>query len=318
MTTRPQRTQFPHSDQLVVTDAGLETWLLYDRGIELPEFAAYPLVATADGRAALAEYYDHFMAIAAAADAAVELDTPTWRANPDWARALGHDSDELAAFLVQSVNVVAEARGRWTGDRPLIIGGAVGPRGDGYAHSQTDRAAAAAYHSFQIDRMADTPVDVITAMTMGSTEEAIGIVDAAARVELPVIVSFTVETDGRLPSGTSLVEAIETTDRATDGYPIHYMVNCAHPTHFDRLVRTGEPWLERLGGLRANASTRSHEELDEATELDRGDRHDLARRYAELGSLLPAMHVVGGCCGTDHHHVAAIVDAVSADRTFAS
>jgi homocysteine S-methyltransferase len=311
MTTHLQRTHFPSSDQLVMTDAGLETWLLFDRGIDLPEFAAYPLVATVDGRAALTEYYDHFLAIADEAGTAVTLDAPTWRANPDWATALGHGRGELASYIAASVNLVADARDRWAGDQPFVIGGAVGPRGDGYAFNATDPAAAAAYHSFQIDCMADTPVDIVTAMTIGSTEEAIGIARAAARVELPVVVSFTVETDGRLPSGTPLGDAVQATDKATDGYPTHYMINCAHPTHFDSLVRTGEPWLARVGGLRANASTLSHAELDEATQLDRGDPGDLARRYADLRSFLPALHVVGGCCGTDHRHVAAIVDAIT-------
>ena len=309
MTTNPHRTPFPPADQLVVTDAGLETWLLFDKGVELPEFAAYPLAGTTEGRATLAEYYAHYAAIAAASGAAVVLDAPTWRANPEWAAAVGHDEAQLAELIGAAVDVVVEARSCWTGSQPFLVGGAVGPRGDGYQASATDADSAQAYHSFQIGVMATLPVDVVTAMTIGTVEEAVGIVRAAAAVELPVIVSFTVETDGRLPSGTPLGDAIEATDAATDGYATHFMVNCAHPTHFDTVLAGGEPWTARLGGIRANASTLSHAELDEAEELDRGDAGDLARRYAALREAIPSIHVVGGCCGTDHHHVAALVAA---------
>ena len=90
------------------------------------------------------------------------------------------------------------------------------------------------------------------------------------------------------------------------------MVNCAHPTHFAHLFTDAAPWTSRIGGLRANASSLSHAELDEALELDRGDPGDLAAAYLELRGILPALHVVGGCCGTDHHHVEAIARAVCA------
>jgi S-methylmethionine-dependent homocysteine/selenocysteine methylase len=171
---------------------------------------------------------------------------------------------------------------------------------------------AAAYHAFQLGCLADMPCDVATAMTICYADEAIGIARAARDAGLPVVISFTVETDGRLPSEMTLADAIAATDDATGGYPVHYGVNCAHPTHFDRIL-TGE-WTSRLGALRANASAKSHAELDEAEELDRGDVDDLAARYAELGRRLPALHVIGGCCGTDEHHVDAIARAFTLER----
>jgi len=311
MTTIAQRRPFPPSDTVVVTDAGLETWLLFDRGIDLPAFAAYPLAETSDGRAVLTEYYEHYAAIAESVGAAVVLEAPTWRANPDWAATLGHDRPALAELIAASVGVVSDVRDRWHGTNPFLVGGAVGPRGDGYRIDDTmDAETAATYHSFQIGCMADTPIDVVTAMTIGYADEAIGITRASERADVPVVISFTVETDGRLPSGMALAEAIEMTDAATDGYPTHYMINCAHPTHFDHLVDGPEPWHSRIGGLRANASTLSHAELDEAAELDAGDPDDLAARYVKLRSVLPALHVVGGCCGTDHRHVQAIATAL--------
>ena len=310
--TNAHRTPFPTADTVVVTDSGLETWLLFERGIDLPAFAAYPLAATDEGRAVLTEYYEQHMAVAEAVGAAVELEAPTWRANPDWAATLGHDRGQLARLIDDAVGVVDALRSRWTGSGPFLVGGAVGPRGDGYVIDVAMTAEEAAdYHSFQMDCLAGTPVDVATAMTIGYVDEAVGIALAAQRAGLPVVMSFTVETDGRLPSGMTLGEAIEATDEGTGAYPVHYMVNCAHPTHFDHVLDPAAPWASRIGGVRANASTLSHAELDEAEELDAGDPDDLAARYTQLRSLLPRLHVVGGCCGTDHRHVEKIAKRFS-------
>jgi homocysteine S-methyltransferase len=307
------RIPFPSADQLVIADAGLETWLLFDRGFELPSFAAYPLAATDEGRAALAEYYGGFVQLAASLGTALVLDAPTWRANPDWAATVGHDGEHLTELITAAVGVVDDARSAWTGDHPCLISGAVGPRGDGYVVGDAMGAeSAAVYHSFQIEAFATTPVDVVTAMTLTYVEEAIGIARAAEAAGLPVDIAFTVETDGRLPSGMPLGEAIEATDAATGGYPLHYMINCAHPTHFAGVLAEAAPWTARLGALRANASSLSHAELDEAIELDRGDPADLAARYQDLLEQVPSIHVVGGCCGTDHQHVKAIATAVRA------
>jgi homocysteine S-methyltransferase len=310
MTTERTRTPFPPPGTPVVTDAGLETWLVFDHGIDLPSFAAYPLVQTPEGRALLTEYYAHYVAIAADAKAAVELEAPTWRANPDWAATLGHDRPTLARLIEASVDVVHQLRSGWASDQPFLVGGAVGPRGDGYRIDVAMSADEAAdYHTFQIGCLAQTPADVVTAMTICYADEAIGIARAAAAAGMPAVISFTLETDGRLPSGMSLGDAIEMTDAATASYPTHYMINCAHPTHFDAVLDGSASWATRIGGLRANASTLSHAELDEMEELDAGDPDDLARRYVALRPQLPALSVIGGCCGTDHRHVAAITKA---------
>ncbi|MEO8266211.1 MAG: homocysteine S-methyltransferase family protein [Ilumatobacteraceae bacterium] len=305
-----QPTPWPPMGVDVVTDAGLETWLVFQRGIDLPAFAAYPLVATDEGRALLTEYYGYYAEIARSIEAAVLLETATWRANPDWAALLGHDRTVLTELISASVDVVNEVRGGWTGEQPFLIGGTVGPRGDGYRIDSTMGADDAAdYHSFQIACMAAAGVDVVTALTMGYAEEAVGIVRSAEAAGLPVVVSFTLETDGTLPSGMLLRDAIDATDAATGGYPLHYMINCAHPTHFDHVLDGAAPWAARIGGLRANASRLSHAELDEMMQLDEGDPDDLAARYVRLRSALPGLRVIGGCCGTDHRHVAAIAHA---------
>ncbi len=304
------RSPFPTPDTVVVTDAGLETWLVFDKGVELPSFAAYPLAGTSDGRALLAEYYAHYVGIAGRTGAACLLEAATWRANPDWAATLGHDRTALAELIAAAVAVPESFRSSWRGPGPLLVGGVVGPRGDGYRIDDAMTAEEACdYHSFQIGVMADTSIDLATAMTICYVDEAVGIVRAARAHALPVVISFTLETDGRLPSGMTLGEAIEATDSATDGYVTHYMVNCAHPTHFAAVLDAAAGWSGRLRGVRANASTLSHQELDEMEVLDAGNPVDLAQWYVALRDGLPQLHVIGGCCGTDHRHVEAIASA---------
>jgi len=310
--TSPKDNPFPTTGT-VVTDAGLETWLLFQNGVDLPAFAAYPLVDSDEGRRLLHEYYDGFLEIARQHGAGLQLEAPTWRANPEWAATLGHDLDELARYIDLSIGLIAGIKEGWTVEGPCILGGVVGPRGDGYRIDGTRTAVEAAdYHSFQINRMAAAGAEVVSAITMGYVEEAIGVADAAKAAGLPAVISFTLETDGCLPSSMPLAEAIAAVDEATGGYPLHYMINCAHPTHFESVPDPDAAWTARIGGLRANASRLSHAELDVMTELDEGDPDDLAQRYVALRSAMPGLKVIGGCCGTDHRHVGAIAAAWSA------
>jgi homocysteine S-methyltransferase len=195
-------------------------------------------------------------------------------------------------------------------ERPIVVNGAIGPRGDGYVPGELmTPEEAEEYHAEQIATFAGTDADMVAGITMNYFEEAIGLARAAAAQGMPVVISFTVETDGRLITGQDLRAAIEGVDDASARAPIYYMINCAHPTHFKHVLDDGE-WLSRIAGIRANASTLSHAQLDEADELDAGDPAELASGYAELNRQLPNLHVVGGCCGTDHRHVAAISSAV--------
>ena len=175
-------------------------------------------------------------------------------------------------------------------------------------------AEAAAYHGLQARAFAEAGAQMMSAITMTYAEEAIGVARAAAAVGLPAVISFTVETDGHLPSGQTLGDAIAQVDDACQVAPAYYMVNCAHPTHFSSELDVGAPWLARVHGVRANASRLSHAELDEATELDRGDIGELGALYAALASTVD-LCVVGGCCGTDHEHVATIANALEIPTT---
>lgn len=288
-----------------LTDGGLETSLVFQAGIDLPDFAAFPLLDSEHGRTALAKYYGPYLDLAEHTGTGFVLDTPTWRANLDWGARLGYDAVGLAAINRRAVEFVTGL----ADERPAlqrVINGVIGPRGDGYVVGATmSPSEAAAYHALQARAFAEAGAEMITAVTMTYAEEAIGIVRAAAAVSLPVVISLTTETDGRLPSGQTLGDAIRQIDAAARGIPAYYMVNCAHPTHFAAELDPSYEWAHRIGGIRANASRLSHAELDQATELDRGDIAELGLLYRELTSVLH-MHVVGGCCGTDVEHIATI------------
>ena len=294
--------------ELFLTDGGLETTLVFLEGIELPDFAAFPLVDTEVGRASLRSYFLPYLELAQRTSGRIVLDTPTWRANPDWGARLGYDADALRQVNHRALELVrglADERP----DLTSVLNGVVGPRGDGYVVGATMTATeAAGYHRLQCQAFAGAGADMVTGVTMTYAEEAIGLVRAAAAEGLPAVVSLTVETDGRLPSGQTLADAVREVDESTDAGPAYFMVNCAHPSHFIDVL-DGD-WVDRVKAIRANASTMSHAELDDAEDLDRGDPTALAQDYARLRQRLPDLRVVGGCCGTDHEHIARIADAL--------
>jgi len=293
-----------YPDRPAVTDGGLETDLIFHGGVEMPHFAAFPLVETSDGRALLDHYFARYATIAARAGVAVMLETPTWRASADWGDKLGYTPAALAGLNESAVALMAEV-GERHAETDVIVGGTVGPRGDGYRPEflmTPDEAAE--YHAPQVDAFARAGAAVVTAYTLTDAGEAIGFVRAARAAGLPVAVSFTVETDGRLPTGATLAEAVTTVDEA--GGPDYFLVNCAHPQHIEPALTEPGAWRERVAGLRCNASTRSHAELDEAEQLDEGDPQSLAAGVAALHDSFPNLSIVGGCCGTDARHVAAM------------
>jgi S-methylmethionine-dependent homocysteine/selenocysteine methylase len=294
-----------------LTDSGLETTLIFKQAIDLPSFAAFVLLETPDGRRRLRDYFERHADLARNADCGFIAEAPTWRANPDWARGLGYDSRALDAINQSAITLLADLRdgdGRDRGE--YLISGCIGPRGDGYdASREISPEEAERYHAEQIASFARTQADLVSALTITNTAEAIGITRAARKAGMPVVISFTLETDGRLPSGERLGEAIMSVDALTDHGPAYYMINCAHPTHLELALEADGRWLGRLRGFRANASRRSHAELDAATELDDGNPRELAREYAALTARFPELTILGGCCGTDERHIEQIARA---------
>lgn len=296
---------------IFLTDGGIETTLIFHEGLDLPYFAAFDLMKTEAGRLALEKYFRTYAEIAHRRGVGFVLESATWRASQDWGDLLGYSADDMAEFNHEAIAMLHEIRGEFESPNShFVISGCVGPRGDGYDPGvMMTEQEAKAYHSAQIETFRDAGADLVTAITMTYVDEAIGIARAAAAAGMPAVISFTVETDGTLPAGQTLGEAIKAVDRATGNGPAYFMINCAHPTHFEDALRDGESWLERIGGIRANASRMSHAELDEAEQLDDGDPIELGAQYRDLQRLLPNLVVMGGCCGTDHRHVEAIYSA---------
>ncbi|WP_127114000.1 homocysteine S-methyltransferase family protein [Shimia sediminis] len=289
---------------------GMETDLIFTQSIDLPGFASYPLLETEEGRELLRRYFREVMAVARASGLGVILESPTWVASRDRAEPLGYTPDQLDRLNTEAIALMAEVR-QAEGDLPTVISANVGPRDDAYAPSeQMDAKEAERYHAAQMATLAKTDADLISAYTLAYPAEAIGIVRAAQKHNLPVIVSFTVETDGRLPTGTSLKEAIELVDSETEGYASYYMVNCAHPDHLAAPLEDTSR-MPRLKGIIANASRCSHAELDEATELDAGNPEELGQQLADIRRSHPQISILGGCCGTDMRHMTHIAQNVS-------
>jgi S-methylmethionine-dependent homocysteine/selenocysteine methylase len=291
--------------QPFLTDGGLETTLIFHEGWKLPMFESFTLLNSEKGRKAILDYYDPYIAIARRSRCGFVLEAPSWRANLDWGAKLGYDrkalelSNRASIALMERLRMIHE-----TEDSPMPISGCIGPRGDGYqAGGAMTVHEAQTYHAFQADIFADAEADLVTAMTMTNVNEAIGITRAAQDAGLPVVISFTLETDGRLPNGDTLMNAVRAVDAATRNGPAYYMINCAHPTHFAATLDDGGSWLARVRGIRANASRRSHTELDESPDLDAGDPVEFGLQYRDILSRHPQIRVLGGCCGTDHRHV---------------
>jgi S-methylmethionine-dependent homocysteine/selenocysteine methylase len=304
------------SDYPFLTDGGLETTLIFEDGLDLPDFAAFHLLATPAGRDALTRYFESYAGIARRDGVGLVLETPTWRASADWGARLGYTVEQVEAANRASVELVDDVRRRFaTPQSPIVVSGCLGPRGDGYQVGELMTAdEARGYHALQVRALAGAGADLVTAITMTYVAEAVGIAEAARAVGLPVVVSFTLETDGTLPTGQSLREAIQAVDEATGAYPSYYMINCAHPDHFRHALEPGAEWTSRIRGLRANASRLSHAELDAAEELDTGDAAELAALYQDLRAVHPGLTVLGGCCGTNTTHI----DAISRTRTVAA
>ena len=302
------------SGRTYLTDSGLETDLIFNHGIDLPEFASFPLLGDDVGRDTLGSYYRDHLDVAQRHDAGVVFDTPTWRASPDWAAKLDIDLGELATFNREAVQLLMQLRAEsGAGVDDFVLSGNLGPRGDGYVPGEQMSAdEASEYHSWQVGVLADAGVDMVSIFTVNYVNEGLGVANAVATAALPSVISFTVETDGVLPDGSSLASAIERVDKEATVAPAYYMVNCAHPDHVLGALGVDGEWKERIRGFRSNASRMSHAELDESESLDAGDPQELGQLFNDVRDAAPSISILGGCCGTDARHIAEIADAAAA------
>jgi homocysteine S-methyltransferase len=297
----------------MLTDSGVETEILFGVGRDLPAFAIFPLLDDDEGRAILDTYYRDHLAVAAEYGCGYVLETPTWRSNPGWGASLGYSQDELDDLDRRAVAFLAHIRSTSPSNTgPMPLSGLLGPRGDGY---QVERAMtpdeARSYHEHQIGVFAGAGADLVSGCTLNYAAEGMGIALAARDHAIPVMLYFTVETDGRLPDGSSLGDAIRSIDEATDGYVAYYGINCAHPDHIAPALEDSAEWAGRVLAVRSNASRLSHAELDVAETLDPGDPEELAAGYLALRGTLSDATVFGGCCGTGAGHIRAVASALA-------
>lgn len=299
----------PHqSDMYFMAWTGMETDLIFNRGIDLPGFASFPLLEKPETREMLIAYAREQVALARKHRCGTILESATWIANADRAADLGYTPRDLERVNRDAIALLVEVRGDAD---DVLVSANIGPRNDAYLPGETMSAAEAEdYHAAQIRSFVGTEVDVVSPYTFANAKEAIGVVNAARRVDLPCVVALTVETDGRLPSGQTVVDALAEIDAATDAAAAYFMINCAHPEHFAESL----PETDRLGGVVVNASRCSHAELDGATELEDGDPDELGQQVSALMRQLPSMRVFGGCCGTDMRHLEAMARAIGEMR----
>jgi S-methylmethionine-dependent homocysteine/selenocysteine methylase len=298
------------SKEIFLTDGGIETSLIYQYGFDLPYFAAFKLLDDEKGFKGLRDYFEKYLKIAAIYKKGFILESPTWRASRDWINKFEYPDSSIREINGKAIRLMSELKSEFNDKvKNIVMSGCIGPRGDGYkADNQMKVSNAENYHREQVEAFKEAGVDMVTAITMNYIEEAIGIVKAANSADIPAVISFTVETNGKLPAGQSLKEAIEKVDSATETPPLYFMINCAHPTHFENELRNGkdDAWIKRIKGIRANASSKSHAELDESTELDSGNPEELGNDYTKIKNLFSHMNVFGGCCGTDERHITEI------------
>ncbi|SMO91271.1 homocysteine S-methyltransferase [Saccharicrinis carchari] len=296
-------------EKYYLTDGGMETTLIFHQGIDIPYFATFDLLKNPLHRKAIDRYFRQYLDMAAKHNTGFILESVTWRAHSDWGPTLGYTQRELAEVNRQAVEQVKELRQEYLESIDhILVSGCIGPRYDGYAVNKDGWEDYKSYHSPQIKTLRDCGVDMVTALTINSKEEALGIVMAAKDINVPTVISFTVEMDGNLPDGHSLQEAIEAIDSLTDSYALYFMINCAHPLHFEQKLSALNGLSERICGIRANASCKSHAELDESPVLESGDKEELAQWYGIFKNRHPHIKVFGGCCGTDITHIEEICE----------
>ena len=298
---------------IFLTDAGLETDLIFNHGIDIREFAVHTLLPESSGRAALAKYLRGYLDLAKSQGTGLVLDSQTWKAHMHWTDDLGATEAEIRTANQDAIKFIAQLREEFAGNTSaVVLNGVVGPCGDAYApEAAVAIDQAEAYHAKQLAWLAETDADMVTALTFTQSDEAARFARSARTVGLPSVISFTVETDGSLPTGQPLNEAIEAVDAASDNAPAYYMVNCAHPDHFAHVLGN-EAWAQRIRGLRCNASRQSHAELDACEVLDDGNPHELVQQYRDMRQKMPWLNVFGGCCGSDIRHVTEIAYAIAA------
>lgn len=298
--------------QICLTEGGIETYMQYKKGHELKSFCLFDLMNDPDAVSDLRVYHERLIEVALKHKVGAILDGIHYRTSRDWGELLGYSRQGLKEIVIRGVEFYKDlARQYQTAHSPMPVSGVVGPRGDAYAIGHIMTAAEAQdYHAEQIETMKLAGADFATALTFSQVDEAIGVVRAAQTFDFPVVVSFALGADGHLKTGVPLADAITAVDQATQNGPAYYMINCTHPVDFASAFEDPGPWINRVCGLRPNASSLAHGVLCQLGHLEEGNPDELAEQMADMANRFPHINVWGGCCGTDYAHIDKIASAV--------
>lgn len=308
--TLPQLT----SSKLFLTEAGIETTLIYRKNINLPSFSTLPLLSTEEGTENLLSIYQDYINTALTHSTGIVLETRTWRGSPAWASKLGLSTSQVLNLNRAAVTILRDLRhGAETPSTPIVISGTLGTLQDAYQDSTGTVSITLAQENYrsQVHVLAQEGVDMLSIMTVTNLNEAIAAVTVAREFNLPIHVSFSIETNGRLQGGRTVDDVIREVDHLTESYTTYFGVNCAHPRHIMAALQgVSKEVRSRIGSIRGNASLKSHQELDNTLVLDRGDVSVYVGEFDGLLNILPELKVVGGCCGTDEEHLDALARRV--------
>tara|TARA_R110002074_G_scaffold203294_2_gene371174 strand:+ start:1454 stop:2410 length:957 start_codon:yes stop_codon:yes gene_type:complete len=299
----------------MTTQGGTWTWLQYVDGFELKHFCGFDLLNDPRGVVALRDYHRKIIEAVIPFQFGILLEGIHYRASRDWGKLIGYSREGLKEINIRGVEFYRDLANEYESDsNPIPISGVIGPQGDAYDTGITPEAAEAEdYHSEQIETLKQAGADLITGATFSGVEEAIGITRAAKALEMPIVISFITNSDGRLDGGETMREAVEKVDAATNNAPAYYMINCGHPTEFESALEEKD-WTKRLGGFMPNAVAMEKLSLCSLGHLEDGNPEELGIQMGEIATRFPHIHVWGGCCGTDSRHLGQIAKRVKESR----
>ena len=299
-----------------LTEGGTETEVMYKWGFDLPEFAMFPLLDDPEADTVIRNMYRRYLDVAAEQGVGVLLNGHDYRASPDWGAKLGYSAEGLQQMQRRTIQFLDEMRAEYA-DRvtDVYIAACIGPRGDAYGTGGEITADEAEdYHSVQLHNLDGTAADMAVAATFNNIPEAIGVIRAAKGAGMPIGVSLTLTPEGRLRSGPTLREAVETVDEVTAGAAAWFGTNCSHPLEFEPAIADAGPWLDRLRYIRPNAAKMDKIALCSLGHLEDGDPEELGEQMGDVVRRLPRADIIGGCCGTDERHLSEIARKVNAVR----
>jgi S-methylmethionine-dependent homocysteine/selenocysteine methylase len=299
----------------ILTEGAVIERLKRNPSIDLdPHILHAGLIYDDRGRSALERIYRGYIEIGIKYNLPFLVSAPTWRANPERIKASKfHHRKSLNADCVRFIQSLRKTYK--DGSKGIYIGGLMACHGDAYRPEETLSVMDAAnFHKSQAAMLAESEVDFILAATLPAVSEARGMAAALSDFKIPYILSFVIRPDGTILDGTPLHQAFDQIDAAIQHPPFFYLINCVHPSVFSHALKSevvlSNSVLKRLWGLQANTSAKSPEELDGLSELDGSEPRSFARELLALYHTF-GIKIIGGCCGTDHHHIEAIAEEIS-------